>query len=526
MANTLQTVLDAWRRMGLVQRVMAISVVLACAGAAFLLLDWAREPQMALLYSGLDPKDASEVVSKIQDAGVPYDLKDGGTSVYVPVEKVGSLRIDLAGDSLPTGGREGWGIIDSEKIGASPFTQQINYLRALEGELAKTIEVFDAVAGARVHVVRTEGRLFQKEAGSASATVAVRVRPGRNLSQGNVASIVHLVAGSVRGVDPEHVVVVDSKGALLSTGQGGGYAGSGGTVLDYKSQVEQYLARKAEEMLTLVLGPGRATVKVDAKIETSTVNKTEERYNPDGKVASKEETTSKSEKPAPTEGGATGGESKEETITTEYEVGRSVEQTINMPGKITSLSVAAFVDLSAPEPEAPAEAEGGEAPAEPTAPSGPDLTEKDLEEVIRRAIGVSEADELKVVSCAFRRPSAVAEEAEADFLSDPAFYLAAAKHASVGILVIGALLALKMLGGPGRKGRAAALGEGGSAEGALAGGQGAEFAGNLLTAGGAGAAPPANAAELNRRIAAALQDNPDEVKRLFRTWAQQQQGAA
>jgi len=524
-ANSLQTVLDAWRQMGLVQRVMVISVLLACVGAGWLLIGWARQPHMALLYSGLDPKDASEVVSKIQDADVPYDLKDGGTSIYVPAGKVYALRLELAGEGLPAGDRQGYRILDSEKIGTSPFTQHVNYIRALEGELAKTISLINGVAHARVHIVRAESRLFRKDDGGASATVAVRVQPGRRLSAGNVAAIVHLVAGSVDHLEPEDVVVVDSQGTLLSTGTEGGFAGTGGTVLDYKAQVEQYLARKAEDMLTLVLGPGRATVKVDAEIETSTVNKTEERYNPDGKVASKEETTSKSETPAPTEGGATGGQSKEETITTEYEVGRSVEQTINMPGKILSLSVAAFVDLSAPEPAETAEAEGGEASAGPASP--PALTTQDVEDVIRRAIGLSETDELKVVSCTFRRPAALGEEeAETGFLSDPGFYLDAARHASVGILVIGALLALRMLGGSGRKGRAAALAETGSAEGAIVGGQGAALPGNLLTAGAAGMRPSADTAQLNQRIAAALQDNPDEVKRLFRTWAQQQQGAA
>jgi len=518
--NSLQGVLEAWRHMGLVQRVMLISVLLACVGAAWLLVGWAREPHMALLYSRLDPQDAAEVVAEIQDAGVAYELKDGGTSIYVPSEKVYALRLQLAGEGLPTGGQQGYRILDTEKIGTSPFTQRVNYIRALEGELAKTIALIDGVEHARIHIVRTESRLFHEAEGGTSATVAIRVRPGYQLSQGNVAAIVHMVAGSVERLDPENVVVVDSHGTLLSTGTEGGFAGTGGTVLDYKSQVEQYLAKKAEQMLTLVLGPGRATVKVDAKIETSTVNTTAEKYNPDGKVASKEETTSKSETPAQTKGGAASSESKEETITTEYEVGRTVEQTINMPGKIVSLSVAAFVDLSPPESAGEAAAEEGGAPAQPASPPAPALTSKDVEDVIRGAIGLTETDELKVVSCTFHRPAAVDEEAaEADFLSDPAFYLDVARHASLGILVIGALVALKMFGGSRGKGPAAV--EAGQAEGALAG-TGAGGVGNLLTA---GAVQPADAAQVNRRIAAALKENPEEVKRLFRTWVQQQQGA-
>ena len=520
MANSFQGVVEAWRHMGLVQRVLLVSVTLACVGAGWLLVGWARQPHLALLYSGLEPEDAADIVSKIQDDSVPYALRDGGTSVYVPADRVGDLRIQLAGEGLPAGGQQGYRILDTEKIGASPFTQRVNYIRALEGELARTIGVIDAVADARVHLVQTESRLFQKDEGGTTATVAVRVRPGRRLSPGNVAAIVHLVAGSVDHLAPENVVVVDSQGTLLSNGSERGLAGGGGgTVLEYKTQVEQYLARKAEDMLTLVLGPGRASVKVDATVETSTVNSTEERYNPDGQVATKEETTSKSETPpASAEGAPTGGQSKEETITTEYEVGRTVTQTINMPGKIESLTVAAFVDLSPPDSPDKAEDEAKEGEPAATPPATP-LAVTDIEEIIRRAIGLAESDELKVVSCTFHRPAAVVDaDAEAGVFSDPDFLLAVARHASLGILVLGALVALRMFGGS--KAKAGALPAAGNAEAALTASQGSVGAGNLLAA-GAG-----NPQELNQRITAALKENPEEVKRLFNTWVQQQQGVA
>jgi len=511
--NSLQGVLEAWRRMGFIQRISLVSVLLACGAAAWLLVGWAQKPELALLYSRLDPQEAAEIVEKIRDADVPFELKDGGTSVYVPSGQVHTLRLQMAGEGLPAGGQQGYRIIDSEKIGASPFTQQVNFTRAMEGELARTIGLIDGVADARVHIVRAEGRLFQKDTGGASATVALRLRPGRTLSQGNVAAIVHMVAGAVDNLAPEHVVVVDSQGTLLSTGTEGGFAGTGGTVLDYKSQVEQYLSHKAEQMLTLVLGPGRAIGKVDAQVETTTTNKTEESYDPNTKVVTKEEITSKSEAPAAAD--ASAGQSKEETTTSEYQVGRTVEQTINMPGKILSLSVAALVDLSTPETRA---AEDGQAPAETASPPAPALTVTDAEEIIRRAVGLKETDELKVVSCRFHRPETAAEAAEeVDFLADPQFYLDAARHASVGILVLGALLALKMFGGSRRK----AAAQGALAGAAMEGGQ-AVGADRLL---GPGAGGSAGSAQLNERIASALQDNPDEVKRLFRTWVQQQ-GAA
>jgi len=498
--------------MGFMQRILLISVLLACGGAAALLLGWARQPDMALLYTGLDPEDAAQVVEKIRDADTVYELRNGGTAVYVPSDEVYALRLELAGDGLPSGGRQGYRILDTEKIGTSPFAQRVNYARAIEGELARTIQLFDAVAGARVHIVRPEGNPFREGETGASATVALRLQPGRKLTEQNVAAVVHMVAGSVENLGHEDVVVVDSRGNLLSSGTDDTFAGTTGSVLDYKSQVEQYLAKKVEDMLTLVLGPGRATVKVDATIETSTVSETVEEYSPEGKVTTKEEImTSSSGGPTSAEGGT--GTMKEETITTEYEVGRSVQQTIEMPGKILSLSVAAFVDLSAPEPSptgAEASEEGAAPASSPTSPAS-QLDLKDVEEIIRNAIGLKEVDALKVVSMPFHRTVAPAEEAEAESaFASPQFYLDIARHGSLGVLVIGALLMLKIFGASKRKLEPAPTGAG------LESGAGPA---QLLTAG-------AGAAQLNERIAAALQENPEEVKRLFRTWVENEQGGA
>ncbi len=503
------------------QRILLISVILACGGAAALLLGWARQPDMALLYTGLDPEDAAQVVEKIRDADVSYELRSGGTAVYVPSGKVYALRLELAGEGLPGGGREGYRILDTEKIGTSPFAQRVNYARAIEGELAKTISLFDAITDARVHIVRPDSKLFRESEKGASATVALRLRPGRRLTQQNVAAVIHMVAGSVENLNPEDVVVVDSRGNLLSSGSDDGFAGSTGNVLDYKSQVEQYLAKKAEDMLTLVLGPGRATVKVDATIDTTTVTETVEKYSPDEKVTTKEDLkTMSTDGPAPAEGSAAGaGSTKEEITTTEYQVGRTVQQTIEMPGKILSLSVAAFVDLSAPEPsptgaEAPEE---GTAPAGSPTPSAPTLTDKDVEEVIRNAVGLKETDALKVISVPFHRPAALDEEAEEEgVFSSPQFYLDVARHGSLGVLVIGALLMLKIFGGSKLKIEPA------PAETAL--GPGAAAGPDRLLAAGGGTF--ANQAQLNERIAAALQENPEEVKRLFQTWVESEKGGA
>ncbi len=515
---------EIWRRMGLVQRVVLVGVVGAMVAAAALLVGWARQPEMVLLWGELDPAEAAEIAGKIRERDVAMELRHGGTSIFVPAEEVVALRVDLAAEGLPTGGVRGYSLLDEERIGASPFTQKINYRRAREGELARTIMGLDGVAGARIHIVEPETRLFKEGEKSASATVVLRLTPGWRLAGRQAAAITQIMAAGVANLSASDVVIVDGAGNLLAGGKGDTFAAGAGTLLDYKSRVEEYLARKAEDMLGLALGPGRATVKVDATIETQTVNQTVETYDPENKVPSKEELTTKSETqplPAPEGPGApgpAGASTREETTLTDYLVSRTVEQTVHLPGRVVSLTVAAFVDLSSPPPSPEAAGAGAEgaAPEGLPTPPAPALEIKDIEDIIRNAVGLKETDTLKVVATPFARPPVLAgsEPETTDLLADAEFYLDLARHGSLGVLVIGALLALKIFGGARRK----AVGAGEGVAGAVAGGQM-----NLLAGGGPALGDPE---ELKHRIAAALQDNPDEVKRLFKAWVEGDEGDA
>ncbi|RPI61789.1 MAG: flagellar M-ring protein FliF [Planctomycetaceae bacterium] len=477
--------------MTLVQRATLLGILLACGGATVLLVNWARTPDMAMMYTGLSMEEAANVVEKVREAGSPYEIRSGGTAVYVPSDKVYSLRLTMASQGLPKGDQAGYKILDEEKIGISPFSQRINYMRAVEGELAKTIQLLEGVMSARVHIVRPEEGLFAGREKQSSATVVLRVKPGWRLTNGNVAAIVHLLSGSVEGLTPQKVVVVDSQGTLLSNQTEDALAKSAGTFLDYKSRVEDYLSRKAEDMLAAALGPGRATVKIDATIDTSALDSTTEKYDPETKVIHKEETRTV----------ATSGPA--DTIN-EYMVSRTTERKSEAAGKVTALSVAAFVDLSAP---------AADASADKTAPAAatPKITVKDAEEIIRNAIGMKETDQLKVVDTPFHK-SAVAKDTSADDdkQSSREFYLEIARRASLGVLVIGAILALRMFRGTRRKdGAALPAGTGAPAlEGSSGGGMAA------LTGEGE------NPEMLRSRITRALQENPDEVKRLFLSWVE------
>ncbi len=510
MVQQIQNFQQLWGRMGLIQRVLLLGVLLGCIGAVALLAGWARKPDMALLYSGLAPEEAARIVEKINDEDIPYELANGGTTIKVPVEKVYSLRLTMASQGLAAGGEGGYQILDKQKIGVSPFGRRVNYIRAVEGELVKTIKLLDGVTGARVHIVRPEASLFAGQDKRASASVVIRAKPGWRLGPSNVAAIVNLVAGSVEGLTPERVVVVDSRGKLLAGGQeDGGLAGKANSLLDYKAQVEEYLAHKAEKMLSIVLGPNRATVRVDAVIDITSSTETIETYDDTGKAISKEvEKTTKITPAKDSDGATKGSETSESETTNDFLVGRTVSQKTNLPGTITSLTVAAMVDLSPPPRKEGSEE--GEAPKI--------ITITEVEEIIRNALGLKEGTStLKVVQTSFHKPadSELLIEEDTGGMFSVGFLLEVAKRLSLGILVIGVLLALRILRGPKKK-----LEEQGEAQLALEGN--VDGAGNLLPAG----APEGGSEFLRAQISQALQNNPEEVKRLFQNWVGSEKGGA
>lgn len=501
MAKALDNLGAAWGRTSIVQRVLLVGLLLGCIGAGAVLVMWMRQPHMAMLYSRLAPEEAAKIVEKVRDSGSPYELKDGGTTVYVPEDKVYSLRLTMASQGLPVGESAGYRILDEEKIGASPFTQRVNYIRALEGELAKSVQLIEGVAGARIHIVKPESSLFAGHDKEASATAVVRMKSGRQLSQPNVAAVVHLLAGSVEGLTPGRVVVVDSAGKLLSGEEESPEMKTASNFLDYKTRVEQYLGRKAQEMLTTVLGPGRATVSVDATIDSSSVNHIEEKYDPNNKVVGSEET--KTNKTNPSTGGsgaATGGGSNEETSKTEYMVSKTTETKIDLPGNIKSMTVAAFVDLTPPA------AKEGETPA-------PAMQLKDVEDILRGALGLRPADTLKVVNTPFNKPPEPAAVVEESGFMNKTFLLDMAERLSLVVLVIGALAAMKMFRGK-KKGAGTVSVSAVGGQAALEGVSGGST--NLLT----GSPAEMDPRLLRAHITKALQENPDEVKRLFLSWVE------
>jgi len=489
-----------WQKISLIQRALLAAVLVASAIIGSLLVHWARRPDMRMLYQELTPGEAARITDKIAEKEIVYQLRDGGTTIYVPQEHVYQLRLDLAKEGLPAGEQSGYKLFDDEKIGVSPFVQNVNLSRALQDELAKSIQMIDGVAHARVHIVNPEQNLFASEEGRTSASVVLRLKPGYRLSGVNISAITHMVSGSVKGLKSEDVTVIDSQGNLLSSQSDPTLATGAGTVHDYKERVEQGLVKKAEDMLTMVLGPGRATVRVSAVVDMNSVSTVTEIYDPSAKVATKEEITNNSETGAGNAGqqAAAGSTKKDESIVTEYQVGKTVKQQIILPGEIRSLSVAAFVDLYVRDAN------------DATTAAQPALIMEvaEVEQIIRTALGLKENDSLKVVNARFRQPTASLIEDEPTAWPR---YLALARHLSLGIMAVCALIVLRIFSRARSKAVAAGqtrqLAEGGST------------GGGLLPQG----SPVAEPVLLRRQITHALRNNPDQVREMFLNWIEEKE---
>jgi flagellar M-ring protein FliF len=495
--GVIQKIMAIWEKISLVQRALLVAIVLTFLIAGGLLVHWARRPDMRMLYKDLAPEEASQITEKISEQSIAYELRNAGTSIYVPKENVYQLRLDMAKDGLPSGEQGGYKIFDNEKIGISPFVQSVNLKRALQDELARSIQMIDGVNQARVHIVSSEQTLFTSEAGKTTASVVLRLKPGYRLGSLNIAAITHLVSGSVEGLTSENVTVIDSQGRLLSSESDQTMASGAGTVQDYRERVEQNLEDKVEEMLTTVLGPGRAKVRIHAVVDMNSVSTVTEKLEPKG-VATKEEITNNSETGASSEtadGQTTpGSEKRDETITTEYEVGKTVTQEVILPGEIKSLSVAAVVDLS------PADANQADTGGQAANVMDPN----DVEKLIENALGLDLAggDSLKVVNARFHQPvKSLLDEEQAAGLD----FVAIARQASLGIMAVCALFVLRMFRGAKRKVKM---------EAAPAQLPPSEVGGGLLPAGTGGSEPLV----LRRQIASALENDPERVKQLFTSW--------
>src|SRR5437868_3567278 len=227
-------------------------------------------PQMTTLFTELSIEDSSAIIKDLERQAIPYELKNDGAAIMVPKDKVTRLRMKLAEGGLPKGGGVGYEIFDkSEALGTSSFVQNVNHLRALEGELARTIASIGAVDSARVHLVLAQRELFSRDKQEPSASIVIKTRGSERLGKSQVAAIQHLVAAAVPSLRPGRISIVDSEGNLLARGTDEGADAAGGTLNteELRTGYEQRLSRSIEEMLERSVGPGKVRAEVHAEMD-------------------------------------------------------------------------------------------------------------------------------------------------------------------------------------------------------------------------------------------------------------------
>jgi flagellar M-ring protein FliF len=259
-----------------------IPLIIAAAAATAIIVAmvlWAKAPDYRVLYNNLSNEDGGAIVTQLTQMNIPYRFEENGGALMVPAEKVHELRLRLAQQGLPKGGAVGFELLDKEKFGISQFSEQVNYQRALEGELSRTIETLGPVKSARIHLAMPKPTLFVREQKSPSASVTLNLQPGRALDEGQISAIVHMVSSSVAGLPPGNVTVVDQSGHLLTRSDAAG-RDLNDAQLKYATEVESRYQQRIEAILGPIVGNGNVHAQVTAQIDFDTREQTEEQYKP------------------------------------------------------------------------------------------------------------------------------------------------------------------------------------------------------------------------------------------------------
>jgi len=408
-----QQLREIWRHFGINQKVSTVLALLVTVAAVVGVLVWSARPSFRLLYSGMSLEDAARAREKIEDERIPVQLKDSGRAIYVPAADVYRARLLLAAEGLPKDGSTGFELFEEPKFGLTDFAQKVNYQRALQGELARTISAMDGINSARVMLVLPKDKLFASETEKkAKASIMVNVASGDTLSGLQVKSIKQLVGSAVPGLSPSAIMVTDQNGRLLSQGAdpSADQIAAAGEQLETQRKMEMFLARKAQGMLDASLGTGRSVVQVSAVLDFSKIERRKETLDAAGRVVvsetiSTESTTTPGARAA---GGANAtvavgnpGEmvveqansvSKKEDIDTQYRIPSGMEHIVENGVRIKSISVSVCV----------ARGDAARTPEEL----------KNVEAMVKTAVGLSESadrkDSIHVTEMTFPEPTVTA----------------------------------------------------------------------------------------------------------------------
>jgi flagellar M-ring protein FliF len=409
----------------LIVLMVAISLVIAVLAGSWM---WLKQSDYSVLFSNLAEKDGGEVIAALQQQNIPFQFSEGGGAILVPSNVVHETRLRLASQGLPKGGMVGFELMENQKMGASQFLEQVNYQRALEGELAKTISTLSSVRGARVHLAIPKQSAFLRDELKPTASVVVGLLSGRALEPSQIAGIVHLVSASVPELTPSNVSVIDQDGNLLSqAADGSRNIGLDASQLHYVREIETSYNKRIEAILSPIVGVGNVHAQVSADIDFSQSDQVAETYKPNpppgSAIRSQQTSENNSSSPGPsgvpgaltnqpapaatapiTGSGATttstaggGGQNLSKSSTINYEVDKTIRHTKEMPGVIRRLSVAVVVNQKRDA-------------SKPNAKPAP-LSDKEMAqatELVREAMGYNKerGDSLNVTNALFNTAGA------------------------------------------------------------------------------------------------------------------------
>jgi flagellar M-ring protein FliF len=442
----LQGLVSFLRGLGASRLMAMVAVTAALIGFFAFVIMRVTTPQMTTLFTDLSLEDSSAVIKDLERQAIPFEIRNDGAVIMVPKDKVTRLRMKLAEGGLPKGGGVGYEIFDkSDALGTTSFVQNINHLRALEGELARTIRAIDRVQAARVHLVLPERPLFARETPEPSASIVVRVRGALEPQQ--IRAIRHLVASAVNGLKPQRVSIVDEAGQLLADGASGATDNAVGD--ERRASFEKRMRNEIEAIVSSVVGAGRARVQLSADFDYNKITQTSDRFDPEGRVLRSSQTREESSITAENNGQVTVGnelpgsqqnnpaqsardQSKKTEETNNYEISRTTKTEVTEAGKVNRISVAVLVDGSYSKNEK------GEMVYQ-------DRSKEQLDRIavlVRSAIGFDQkrGDQVEVVNLRFAEAPAVAP------LQEPAGLLGVLQFTKDDVMYVIELGVMMLLG--------------------------------------------------------------------------------
>jgi flagellar M-ring protein FliF len=349
------------------KKITLSSLMVGSITGFMLLISWSGQSEFQALFTNLEPQDAGVILTRLKEQKIDYRIASNGTTILIPQQHIYEIRMKLASEGLPRGSGIGFEIFNNTKLGMTEFAQNVNYQRALQGELARSINRIKEIESSRVHIVLPEKSLFVEDEEPATASVVLNLHPGKWLSQSQVNGIVHLVSSSVARLSPENVTVVDSTGKLLAgIKDQSAFSNLSSNQLEYQARVEKNLENRVRTMLESALGDNKAIVRLSCSFNFKKQEKTEELYLPDNRVVRSEQASHESSiDPRNSPQGVPGirsnlpgdaiGDLARQTVnqnsrvekqdrTVNYEIGKVTSHIMEPVGEITRVSIAVLVD--------------------------------------------------------------------------------------------------------------------------------------------------------------------------------------